>query len=295
MTNIDPTVRRQELGAELRVLRKKAHFTLEQACEIINVSPSKLSRIETGHRRASPEEVSALLAVYGADHKKRDRLLALTRECDEVGWWQRNLTDYAERKHTLITLESKAESIVSFELGLVPSLLQTGEYTRAVMLEMGVIPEEDIEERMVTRLRRHSVLLRREPPELLAIIDELALRRIVGGRDVLRCQLEHLIQEADRPNITIRVVPNDGQVHSAVDGSFIVVRRSGFSPVVFIETLTSGLFVEERAEVDMYELVLRNLLNRALSQEESIALIARLASRLDTEASNGWPQPTYPR
>lgn len=292
MTSFEPTVRRQHIGEELRILRKKANYTLDDAAKVINASPSKVSRIETGHRSVSPVEVSALVAVYKADPRKRDQLLALAEESGEIGWWQGNRAQYAKEKRTLITLESKAESIVHFDLTLIPGLLQTAEYTRAVMLECGYVPQEDIDDGMTTRLRRQSVLVRRDPPKLLAVIDELALHRLVGGRDVLRRQLLHLVQESNRQHVELRVVPNDGHAHSGVDGSFILIRRPELSPVVLVETLTSSLFVEDRSEVKMYEAALQRLLTRAQSAEESVSLVASLARQLDTEASNGWSRPT---
>jgi transcriptional regulator with XRE-family HTH domain len=292
MTSFEPTVRRQQLGAALRTLRKAAGFTLDDAGEVINCSASKVSRIETGHRTVSPIAVSALVAVYAADHKTRDRLIALAQDSHEIGWLQRSM-DYEHQEQALMTLESKAESIVNFQLGVVPGLLQTGEYAQAFVSEMGMYPESESRECVVNRLQRQSVLLRRDPPKLLAIIDELVLYRLVGSPGVLRRQLHHLVEESNRPNVSLRVVPNDGQTHGGVDSPFVVIRRPGLSPVVLVETLTSNLFVEDRSEVDAYELVLQKLLNRALSEEESVSLVASVARRLDTEVSNGWSPPTY--
>jgi transcriptional regulator with XRE-family HTH domain len=169
MTVFEPTVRRQQLGAVLRTLRKAAGFTLDDAGQVINCSASKVSRIETGHRAASPLEVSALAAVYSADHKTRDRLIALAQESHEVGWWQ-GKTDIEQQEQTLMTLESQAETIVYFELGVVPGLLQTGEYAQAFINEMGMYPEGESRDCVVNRLQRQSVLLRHDPPQLLALL-----------------------------------------------------------------------------------------------------------------------------
>lgn len=179
MTSLEPTVRRQVLGAELRILRKAAHFTLEDAARVINASVSKVSRIETGHRSASMVEVAALVAVYSAGHRKRDELLSLAAESHEIGWWQRNQTDYTRQRYALITLESKAESIASFDLGAIPPHLQTDEYMQAIMREMGVVPEDQIEDRLATRQQRHSAL-HQQPLNLLAIVDEVVLHRPIG-------------------------------------------------------------------------------------------------------------------
>jgi transcriptional regulator with XRE-family HTH domain len=292
MASFEPTVRRQQLGQELRALRKKAGYTLDDAAKVINVSPSLLSRFETGHRAISPVDVSALLGAYGADPTKRDELLALAAESGEIGWWQRPMS-YVQQRNSLLMLESKADSITSFDLALIPGLLQTGEYTQALIAARGALPEGESEDTLVSRMCRQSILLRRDPPQLVAIIDELALHRLVGGRDVLRRQLEHLVEESNRPNVSLRVVPNDGQAHSCTDSSFLMIRRPGLCPVVVVETLTAGLFVEDRIEVNTYEATVQELLGRALGAEESVSLVVDLARRLATEESDGWSPATY--
>jgi hypothetical protein len=173
----------------------------------------------------------------------------------------------------------------------VPGLLQTGEYTRAIMVESGIVDDQDVENRMITRLQRHSVLLRRQPPRLLAIIDELALRRVIGGRDVLRRQLENLVGMAQRPNIAIRIVLNADRGHPGIDGGFLVIRRPEGTPVVFLANLTSSLFLEDAAEIAQYEQVTRELLNHALDPAESLRYLGEQARRLDT----GVPYEDHPR
>lgn len=235
MPSFEPTVRRQELGRELRAMRKAANYTLEEGARVINCSQSKLSRIETGHRSVTPVEVSALMAAYKADPKKRDHLLALAEEAGEIGWWLRPM-NYEQQRNALVTLEGTAESIVSFELAVIPGLLQTGEYTQALITESGADSDDDLEDIIVSRMCRQSALFRRDAPKLVAIIDELALHRLVGGRYVLRRQLEHLVKESKHHNVSLRVVPNDGQAHSCTDGSFLIARRPGLCPVVLVET-----------------------------------------------------------
>lgn len=279
MNSFEPTVRRQELGQELRMLRKKEHISLREAAEVIDASESKLSRIETGHRNAPLDDIASLLGLYRADSKKRAHLLALAREADEIGWLQASRPNFAQHQHTLIMLESKAAQIVNFEPLIVPGLLQTGEYTRAIMAESGVVQEEEIDDRMVTRLHRQSVLVRRNPPQLLAFIDELVLHRILGGPAVLRLQLRHLVKRASQPNITIRVIPNG---HVGASGSFALLRLPERNPVVFLESLTSNLFVERPEDVGLYERTLERLAECALDEGESIEAIASAARSLET-------------
>ena len=288
MTQYDPTVRSQQLGDELRALRERAALSLAEAARRIDASASKLSRIETGVNSPTCEDVAGLLVVYDVTGRRRGELLALAREAERRGWWQRHHPAYAERHRTLATLEANADSIVNVESLIVPGLLQTGEYTRALMRDSGILPESEIEDRMVSRLHRHSVLRRQNPPRLLAMLDELVLHRPIGGRDVLRRQLEHLVEACALPHISVRIVPSDSRAHAGLDGAFAILRRSGRAPVIFADTLTSCLFQEDRIEIDTYESVLRILSERAPCERESIQLMSRLARRLDTEASEGW-------
>lgn len=291
MTDSDPTVRAQELGEALRVLREEANLSLRTAGARIDASASKISRLENGKNAVAVDDVAALLAVYAVTGPRRRKLLDLAKEAEQRGWWQRSAPTYADRVETLLSLESRALTITCVEPVVVPGLLQTGEYTRAIMIESGLVDDNDVEDRMITRLRRHSVLLRRNPPGLLAIIDELALRRVVGGRDVLRRQLEHLVEMAQRPNIVIRVLLNADRAHAAIDGGFVVIRRPEGTPVIFLEHLTSSLFMEEREEVRQYESVTRELLNHALDPAESVRYLAKRARLLATgELNDDQPQ-----
>lgn len=282
MTSLDdPTVRGQELGEALRALRRRAGLGIDDAAVRIDASKSTLSRMENGKRTAAAEDVAALLAVYGSTGPERTRLLTLAREADVRGWWQHDRPPFAQRQQTLVSLESRALAITNFEGMSIPGLLQTGEYTRAMMLESGLIPHEEVEGRMVTRMHRHAVLRRDRPPRLLALIDELALHRVIGGRDVLRRQLEQLVETATRPNVDIRVVPNT-RAHAGINGAFTLLQRPEGEPVVFLENLTSSLFLEEKHEIERYEHATRELLRHSLDAAQSVRHIAALARRMDT-------------
>ncbi|MCX2732639.1 helix-turn-helix transcriptional regulator [Saccharopolyspora sp. NFXS83] len=281
------TVRGQELGEQLRVLRAESGMNLQSAARRIDMSPSQLSRLENGQRRAPVEVVTALLATYGVTGQRRRTALALAREHDEHGWWQRDRPDLPSRQDTLAALESRADRIVNYEGVVIPGLLQTGEYTRALLTEPGMEPRSSLEQCMLTRLRRQSVLLRRNSPDFVAIIDEFALRRFVGGQDVLRRQLEYLLEAACRPNVEIRVLVNSG-AHAGLRGPFCMVRQRSGQAVVMLENLTCSLFVEDPDDVVRYELAARKLLTRALDTPESTKLIATLAMEMDAEADCAW-------
>lgn len=285
MISVDPTVRGEELGYALRELREQAHLSLADVAARIDLSVTTLSRMENGKRTAATEDVAAMLAIYRTTGPQRSRLLALAREVDLRGWWQPDRPPFAQRQQTLISLESRAMAITNFEGMAIPGLLQTGEYSRSLMIECGHVPEEEVESRMVTRLRRHSILLRDRPPHLVALIDELALHRVIGGCDVLRRQLDHLVELSVRSNIDIRVIPNR-RTHAGINGAFTVLRRRAGEPVVFLENLTSSLFLEERDEVERYQYAIRELLAHSLGAVESARHIAEQARALDVEGTH---------
>lgn len=280
------TVRAEELGDDLRRLREASGLSLESAGEMIDASASKMSRIENDLREGSPCDVAALLAIYGCVGSRRVELMELAHEVERRGWWQRKKPDFAERVRTLISLESKANLIVNFEGMHIPGLLQTGEYTRALLRECRLVPLDEVEDRMIIRMQRHAVLLKPKPPRLLALIDELALHRLVGGHDVMRRQLDYLVEAAEQPNIAVRVIPNKA-AHAGVDGGFWLFRRSSGHKVVCLDNLTSTLFLEEPYEIEQYEQAIRLLVKRALPAQESVQLINKLARELDPEATYG--------
>jgi transcriptional regulator with XRE-family HTH domain len=289
----EATVRRQQLGQGLQALRKAAGFTLEQAARRIDVSPSKLCRIERGSRSVTTAEIGGLLSIYDVDGPQRRHLLELAANCGERDWWQRNGLDPTDRQRTLIALESRAERIVNVHPFVIPGLLQTGEYTRAMMTESGLLVEGEIEKNMLTRQNRQAVLTRGQPPRYLAIIHELALHQVIGGPDVRRRQLEELLQWFDQPNVEIRILPNAG-AHAGLSGAFDVLELSGRGAVVFLENLTSSLFVEDPNDVDLYWRAVRSLSSRVLDEQRSYEMIATQARCLERGVNTyGGDQLTY--
>ncbi|HWE88679.1 MAG TPA: helix-turn-helix transcriptional regulator [Pseudonocardiaceae bacterium] len=278
-----PTIRARELGAELKRHRETLEMTQEDVKEKTGFSMSKISRAEGGRRGVLIQDIATLLAVYDVIGKERDELLQLAKEADQSDALVRKGSTLDERRRTLIWLESHATSITNVETVVMPGLLQTGEYTRALMADSGLVPEDQIEDRMVTRLARHSVLHRQFPPKLTAFIDEPVLHRPVGGRDVQHRQLEHLLTMANWPTITIRVIPASVGVHAATNGSFSLLRFTGARPVVYVESLAAGLFLEEKPEITAYEKAMGLLEKSALDEEESARTIARLMFKLEPE------------
>lgn len=275
----EPTIRRQELGHQLQTLRKASQFTLEQAARRIAVSPSKLCRIESGQRKIATQELGGLLSIYDVDAAKRTELLALASNCGERGWRQRNPPD---RVGTLMALESRAERIVNFAGIVVPSLLQTLEYAQAIMLGSRMLSKAEIDDGVTGRLCRQSILMGRQPPEMLALVDELVLHRVIGDRDVLRRQLEHLVKLSQQRHISIRVIPNEG-AHPGMTGDFELIEQSARSPVAFVEQPASSLFIEEPDDIKAYGQIVRGLSDAALDEPQSRCLISSLANACTRE------------
>ncbi|MET9625902.1 helix-turn-helix transcriptional regulator [Lentzea sp. NPDC006480] len=275
------TVRAEELGDDLRRLREAAGLSLERAGELIDASATKMSRLENGLREGSTEDVAALLAIYGCVGPLRTELLKLAHEVDRRGWWQRTKPTFDERVRTLLNLERKADLIVNYECANVPGLLQLPDYTRALMIECEMVPTDEVEQRMATRMRSHSVLDQPKPLRLLALIDEWVLRRLIGSSAIMAAQLDKLAESAERSNINIRVIPNRG-AHAGLNGAFWLLKRDSGHKVVYLENLTSSLFLEEPDEIETYETAIRHLARRALPAEESVRKITELARRWET-------------
>lgn len=277
----DSTVRIEVLGEELRRLRDACGLTLFQVVSQIGISESHLSRMEMGKRAPSPEDLSALLVIYGVTGEERHELLALARKATQPGLWQRK-GSFEARFATLKLLESRATKLVNFEPLVVPGLLQTVPYAQAMVRDVGMIDDPDeVDERVVGRIHRQAVLRQFGAPHLVAIVTESCLRHLVGGREVMRDQLRYLGEVAERHNVTLRVVPTAVGGHPGLNGSFLRMRFEDRSSVVFLGNLTSSLFLEDASEVAVYDRMIVELLSVAMSEENSVRLVAEMAANLE--------------
>ncbi len=280
MTLNESTVRIEVLGEELRRLREACGLTLAQVCARIGFSLSHLSRMENGRRPQGIEDVAGLLAVYGIVGEERLELLALARRASQPGLWQRQ-GSFEARFATLTVLESRATALVNFEPLMIPGLLQTVPYAEAIFREVGLIEgEEAIGERVATRIHRQGVLRRFDPPTMVAIVAETALRNMVGGA-VMRDQLRYLAEVAERPNITLRVLATAAGGHPGLNGTFLRMRFAERPSVVFLENRTSSLFLEDHQELAVYDKVIVELLGMAMSEPNSVRLVAEMAANLE--------------
>ncbi len=275
-----PTALRIMLGAQLRRLREAKRITLEEAGYVIRASGSKMSRLETGRVGFKSRDIADLLTLYGVTNvQEREALLELARQASAMGWWH----DYADVMpawfEPYVGLEEAASSIRCYEMQHVPDLLQTADYARAIaMLGHPGRPDDEIERWVSLRMARQAVITRRTSAHLWMVLDEAALRRPVGSPDVMRGQLRHLMDMADRPNVSLQVVPLTTGGPAAVGGAFTVLRfgEPDLPDVVYLEQLTSALYLDKRDAVDHYMAVLERLCVEALPTEGSIKMISDL-------------------
>jgi hypothetical protein len=276
-----PTVLRMLLGGQLRSLRETAGITPDRAGYEIRASRSKISRLEHGRVGFKERDVADLLTLYGvADDDVRHRMLTLAEHANSPGWWARYddvLPDWFE---TYVGLEQATSLIRTYELQFVPGLFQTEDYARAVtVLGHRAAPAEEIERRVSLRLKRQEILARAEPvPKVWAVIDESALRRPLGGREVMRAQLRHLVEVTESAQVTLQIMPFDRGGHSAAGGSFAILRfaESDLPDIVYIEQLTGALYLDRPEELDHYREVMNSLSAEAETPVESERQLMRL-------------------
>ena len=278
---IGPTVPRLLLGIQLHRLRETADVTSEQAGYEIRASRSKISRMENGRVRVKARDVADLLTMYGiTDVKTRDGMLALVRRANAPGWWSKYGDIMADWFEAYLGLETAATVIRSFELQFVHGLFQTGDYARAVtLLGHTAAPAGEIDRRVSLRLKRQELLTGPEPPQVWSVLDEGALRRPVGGRTVMRAQLNRLVEVSEMRHVTFQVVPFQRGGHAAAGGSFTVLRfgETDVPDVVYIEQLTSALYLDKREDVDHYMEVMNHLSTEALTPAETVRFIEEIA------------------
>jgi len=250
-----PTVQRLVLGGYLRRLREEAGITTERAAVIIRGSHSKISRMEHGRVGFKERDIGDLLTLYGVTPgEEREALLNLAREANTPGWWQGYADILPHWVEPYFGLEAAASFIREYELQFVPGLLQTEEYARSV-IRLGSAPTEDeVGRRATARISRQQILHNDNPPRLWAVMDEGALRRIVGSREIMREQLSHLIEMCDHEAVTLQILPFSAGAHRALGGAFTILRfdEPDLRDVVYIEQLTSALYLDKPTEVDSY-------------------------------------------
>jgi transcriptional regulator with XRE-family HTH domain len=272
-----PTLRRRQLGQELRRLREAAGSTIDQVAERLNCSASKISRIETGQSGVSSREVRDILAAYQVHGEQAEALVEMAREAKQRGWWQLYGTVLTS---AYVGLEAAAAQLRSFEPLVIPGLLQTEEYARAMVLAgWPDMPTEEVEQRIRVRMKRQSLLYQDDPLQLSIILDEAALRRPVGGTEAMRRQLDKLRNAAELPHVTLHVLPLAAGAHGGMDGAFTILLfdEQANQNLVFAANGAGGLFLEKDEEIERYASIFAGLQSVALSPARSIEMIAQMA------------------
>jgi transcriptional regulator with XRE-family HTH domain len=275
-----PAVRRRKLGEELRRLRDRAGLTSPEAARLVGWHQSKVSRIETGRSGVKPDDVALLLAAYDVrDPQHRMLLEALAENSGESGtqWWHAYRGLLPPQYRDFISLESQACAARTLETSVVPGLLQTPRYARAVTrATLSDMPEEKLDSLVEVRLARQKVLRADSPLALSVVMDEAVLRRRVGGERVMKEQLRHLLEVAELPHVRLQVLPFAAGAHAGLTGAFVIFSFPDIVDldVVVIDHLASSLYLERKEDLTEYTAAFQRIQAQALPHEDSLDLIA---------------------
>jgi plasmid maintenance system antidote protein VapI len=284
MYDHEPTVRSRELGMALQRAIGTAGLNQSDLAELLAWSPSKVSRMISGKRCPSPEDVSAVLALGGVVGQKRQELLELARHAAECGWWQDYGACLPADLPTLTDHEASALAVTCFDTTVVPGLLQSPAYAKALIAATPAIPEPEIDARAAARERRERIFDRPFPARFRFFIDEIAIRRTGPGHEIMHEQVQHLLRMAARPYIEIRVVPDAAGFHTGRH-PFQLMEFRDVNSVLHIENLTSVLFLERRDTIDSYRRSIAALNKTALDDDHSRTWLKTVADRLEKDAT----------
>ncbi|MGI8331259.1 helix-turn-helix domain-containing protein [Actinomadura scrupuli] len=277
-----PTVRSRRLGMMLRQIREERGLSTHAAARLLNRSQASISKLETGHRGIHRPSLENMLDRYGVrDPELRETLFRLARNARTPGWWQSYGGTLSPEAMDLIGLEADAAAIGFFELILIPGLLQTEAYARALLGQGSFSYDPKLIDRLVdVRMKRQRILARPRPPAVRAVLDEAALRREVGGPEIMRAQLRHLIEASHRPDITLQVLPFSAGAYLGMVGAFTLmdIGPHGDLQVATIDSLSDMSYREETNQVRGYSQAFDRLCATALGEADTRALIQGLLS-----------------
>ena len=276
-----PTVRRRRLALELRRLREAAKLTCEEVADRLECSASKISRVETGRVSVSPRDVRDLLEIYGVPEDQRDSLVQLARDSRQKGWWHAYGDAVEPQFATFLGLESEASEIRLYRVNFVPSLLQTEDYARAMIAALMSNLGHGNEQQFALTMERQRQA-KNNPIKVWVVLDEAALRRQVGGREIMRAQLEHLIDMSAMPNVFFQVIPFGSGAHIAMEVPFAVLSFPDIADpdVVWLRYPTGCHWIEDSDEVDMYRAFFHHQQAAALPFGDSRALMTSVLKDL---------------
>lgn len=280
-----PTALRMLLGARLRQLREARGLTRAEAGYTIRASESKMSRLELGRVSTKERDIRDLLMLYGVeDPNEHDALLSLAKQANQPGWWHRYSDILPSWFQAYVGLEETATLIRTYEGHLVPGLLQTEDYARAVMSAgLPGKPDEEIERGLRLRMDRQGLLTRADPPRLWAVVDEAALRRLVGGPEVMRAQFEYLIAATKLPHVTVQVVSNRAGAHAALGQPFVILRfpDTDLPDMVYLEQFTSGVWLDKHDDVSPYAQVMDRLCVQAEDPNDTEEIVSGILADME--------------
>lgn len=274
------TARSRGLGAEVRKLRKRAELRLEALADRCGWSRATLGRIEAGTKIPSETEIAIVLGTLGVKGYERARLLELARSAHQPHWWEIGYSGLPEQLVALVDFERTATRITDVSLALVPGLLQTADYARAIV-GAGGVAGDGLESRVALRLGRQSILTRKDPTELHAILDESVLHRTIGGRAVMAEQLRHVVRMARRSNVTVRVVRFEAGAYVGLGGSQLLLEFQRQRAIVHLEHRRSSLFLDDPVETSPFFEAVPSLVRVALNPAESVDLIATRVAAME--------------
>jgi transcriptional regulator with XRE-family HTH domain len=282
----ESTARTRELGSELRRIREEARYTAHELAKKLGWSPSKVSRMETGDRNTTELEVAVFVAFCGVLGDELTRMLDLARRWDDNYWLHPRGDRLPDELRSLIILEATAQILVYYEPIVIPGLIQTEDYTRALFHETEVLPADAIEPRIRMRMERQRFLRRERPPKVTFFVHENALRMRVGDSRTMHEQMLHLLLTGAAPPCQLRVVPTSAGARTGAGGPFTWTARKENNPVIYVEHLTTSLFLEGREDMLAYRRRLDRLTELALNEGESRELLANLASVYEREVGD---------
>jgi transcriptional regulator with XRE-family HTH domain len=265
-------------------MRAASGLSREDVAEATGINDSTLYRIETARIRPQKRTLLTLLKHYDTDEPQREHLVALSKESTEQGWLRGFHSDLPEEYTAYISFEAEALGVRNYESLFIPGLLQTEDYARAVI--RGVLPmanTQEVEDRVQARMERRGVLSKAQPLKLWAIVDEAALRRLVGGGPVMHAQLRHLLDATREPHITLQVIPYSTGAYAGMPGSFVLMDFADpmDTDLIYIDSMAGDLFLESEADISRYSTIFDNLRAVALSPDSSVELVAHIAREIE--------------
>lgn len=278
---VSTTPKARALGAELRQARERAGLGMRELARRLEISHSVLSRIESGERPPRPEDVASILTALGVHGQAQEAVLDLSRDTGGSHWLSVGMPELDRQLAALLDFERTASHIIDVSPLLIPGLLQTSEYVRAIMTAAG-LPSHEVEMRSAVRLGRREALRITNPARLTAYIGEPALHQRIVNAAAMQEQLRFILEMAEQPHVTVRIIPAVTGWHPGLEGAFSLLEFTAAPPIVHLETRRSGLFLGEGADVDAYRSAVDKVREVAMSPDASVGLITDVIKEMET-------------